>query len=125
MVAKWQLHQKSNLVKSDPRDFKKLNKMSLKSGSVTAKDQYEYRSHHDARIAFGVTNEKKIALPSEDFTFGKRNRPQTPVNGIISHFYGEMAGQEMQHRYQANKEMVRTCLIGSKSRRATPCCRCA
>ncbi len=86
------MHQKSNILKSDPRDFKKLNKMSLKSGSVTAKDQYEYRSNHDARIAFGVTNEKKISLPSEDFTFGKRNRPQTPVNGIISHVYGEMAG---------------------------------
>jgi len=54
VVSVWQMHQPSAVKRNDPRDFKKLNKMSLKEGIVTAKDQYNYRSSHDARIAFGV-----------------------------------------------------------------------
>jgi hypothetical protein len=73
--------------------------MSLKNGSVTAKDQYQFRSSHDARIPFGVLNEKHIMLPSDSFTFGKRNRPQTPVNAIISNTFGEQAGNEMKQKY--------------------------
>jgi len=38
VTQKWQLHEKSNRINSpDPRDFKKLNKMSLRDGAVTAK----------------------------------------------------------------------------------------
>jgi hypothetical protein len=81
--------------------------MSLKSGSVTAKDQYEFRASHDSRIPFGILNEKPVMLPDESFTFGKRNRPQTPVTGILANLYGEQAGSEMQKRYVFQKEMVR------------------
>lgn len=87
------MHQPSAVKRNDPRDFKKLNKMSLKEGKVTAKDQYNYRSSHDARIAFGVIQEKTMMLPSEDFTFGRPNRVQTPVNGIIANSYGEKASE--------------------------------
>jgi hypothetical protein len=53
-VGKWQSHQDSKTrVQQDPRDFKKLNKLSLKQGGVTSKDQYKYRASHDARIPFG------------------------------------------------------------------------
>ena len=99
VVTKWQIHQNSHAAKADPRDFKKLNKMSLKGGSVTSKDVNKFRQTNDARIAFGVVPEKPIMLPNEEFTFGKRNRPQTPVNGIISHYYGEAASRDMQQRY--------------------------
>ena len=50
--------------------------------------------------------EKPILLPAEEHTYGRRNRPQTPVNGIISHYYGEAAGRELQQRYIHKKEMV-------------------
>jgi len=39
-------------------------------------------------------------LPGGDFCYGKRNRPQTPVGGILSNYYGEAAGSELQERYQ-------------------------
>ena len=81
--------------------------MSLKEGKFTAKDQYNYRSSHDARIAFGVVNEKTMMLPSDDFTFGKPNRVQTPVVGIISNLYGEKAGDQLQKRHILQHEMVR------------------
>jgi len=36
VVAKWRVHSQSKITKPDPRDFKKLNKMSLKEGKITA-----------------------------------------------------------------------------------------
>jgi hypothetical protein len=80
--------------------------MSLANGAVNAKDQYQYRSSHDARIPFGVLTEKHILLPGETFTFGKRNRPQTPVNAILANYFGEQAGSQMQQRYVDQKSMV-------------------
>jgi hypothetical protein len=92
VVTKWQLHESSNKTRVDPRDFKKLNKMSVKSGSVTSKEVNKFRQSNDARIAFGVIPEKVNTIHHEEHAYGKRNRPQTPVNGIISHYYGEAAG---------------------------------
>jgi hypothetical protein len=100
VVTKWQLHEGSNKTRVDLRDFKKLNKMSVKSGSVTSKDVNKFRQSNDARITFGVLPEKSIMLINEAQVYGKRNRPQTPVNGIIAHDYGEAASREMQQRYQ-------------------------
>ena len=45
-------------------------------------------------------------LPGDDFTFGKPNRVQTPVGGIISNLYGEKASDDLQKRYVFQKEMV-------------------
>jgi len=104
LTTKWQLHTKSHITSQDPRDFKKLNKMSLKSGSVNARDQYKYRASHDARIPFGLVEDKPVMLPGDEFCYGKRNRPQTPVTGIIANHYGETAGQELQQRYAHKKE---------------------
>lgn len=42
-------------------------------------------------------------LPGDEFCYGKRLRPQTPVGGIISNHYGEAAGSELQQRYQHMK----------------------
>ena len=74
VTTEWVFHQNSQIKKVEPRDFKRLNKMSLKDGSVNARDQYKYRSSHDARIHFGLTNEKPIKIPEESFVFGKVTR---------------------------------------------------
>lgn len=58
LTTKWHMHTKSHGMQQDPRDFKKLNKMSLKSGSVNARDQYKFRASHDVRIPFGLVEEK-------------------------------------------------------------------
>jgi len=89
VVNSWQMHQKSKIEKPDPRDFKKLNKMSIREGKFTAPHQSQFRTSHDARIPFGVINEKVISLPGLDHSFGRPNRPQTPVAGIVSNNYGE------------------------------------
>jgi hypothetical protein len=32
-------------------------------------------------------------LPDEEFTYGKANRPSTPVKAVVSNFYGDVAEQ--------------------------------
>ena len=83
VVRSWQVHEHLTTTKQDPRDFRKLNKMSLKDKAVTAHDQYKYRTSHDARIPFGLIPSKSTQLPDEKFSYGRRNRPPTPVEAVI------------------------------------------
>ena len=92
---------------NNPRNFLRLNKKAVIQGQVTAKDNYEFRKHHDSRIPFGVSalqnNRRHVSLPQEGFTYGRRNRPQTPIDGIIGNNYGEEAFQHIQTRYAQMK----------------------
>ena len=40
---------------NNPRNFLKLNKKAAIDNCVTAKDNFNYRKTHDARIPFGVS----------------------------------------------------------------------
>ena len=42
---------------------------------------------------------KQITLPEEKFTYGKPNRPQTPIETIINNNFGENASHTLQSRY--------------------------
>lgn len=106
VTSSWAVATRSKSNKQDPRDFKKLNKMCAEQGYVSASQQYEFRKSNDARIKFGVVHERKNVLPSSDFTFGKRNRPQTPVGGIIQNEFGERARQHQEERYAQWQVMV-------------------
>lgn len=74
---------------------------------VTAKQFYDYRKDHDSRIPFGIsalkTHHRGISLPNEGFTYGRANRPQTPIMGIIGNNFGEAAGANLQQRYRQMK----------------------
>jgi len=60
---------------------------------------------HDARIDQGKFKKNESSLPSEEFAFGKPNRPSTPINGIISNFYGDSAVNEIEEKYQMQYEI--------------------
>jgi hypothetical protein len=47
------------------------------------------------------TKEKKIFLPSQDFTYGKKNIPSTPINTIINYEYGNAAEAVIKMEYDA------------------------
>lgn len=83
------------MAKNDPRDFKKLNKMSLHMNATTAQMQNTFRKTHDARIPFGVIDEKVNTLPDDTFAYGRRSKPPTPVNKVISGYYGETASEKL------------------------------
>lgn len=74
---------------------------------VTATQFRNYRKDHDVRIPFGVsalkTHNRGISLPNEGFTYGRANRPQTPIMGIIGNNFGESAGENLQSRYRQMK----------------------
>lgn len=46
----------------------------------------------------------QISLPEEQFTYGRPNRPQTPIDGIIRNNFGESATANIQDRYKSLKE---------------------
>jgi hypothetical protein len=47
-----------------------------------------------------------MRLPSVDFAYGKKNRPQTPVSGILMNDYGRAATEQQLERYARWKEYV-------------------
>jgi hypothetical protein len=49
ITSSWKMHEQSK-PKDPERDFKKLNKMSIKEGAVDAKTLKGFRDGHDARI---------------------------------------------------------------------------
>ena len=125
----WMYHDKSGKNAADPRDFMKLNKMCLKEKASDAKVRivqllnaellsrfklnwffkqanHAFRKVNDARIV-PVVKPKVNKLPGDDFTFGRANRPQTPVDGIIRNDFGEESVSQLQNKYAAWKQMVR------------------
>ena len=45
-------------------------------------------------------------MPYDNSTFGRPNRPQTPVNGIITNMYGEESEAHLQQKYAHWKQSV-------------------
>jgi len=68
-------------------------------GMVTAPQFKDFRRQNDVRIPFGVSalksHNRGISLPNEGFTYGRANRPQTPIMGIIGNNFGEAAGENL------------------------------
>jgi len=92
VTSSWKMHEQSR-PKDPERDFKKLNKMSIKEGVVDARTLKGFREEHDARIepTIGDRSRRRQQSVPEHLAFGKPNRPSTPINGIISNYYGETA----------------------------------
>ena len=44
-----------------------------------------------------------MILPHEEFTYGKANRPSTPVKAVVGGFYGAVAEKETLTRYEIIK----------------------
>lgn len=42
---------------------------------------------------------KKIYLRDEDFIYGRKNRPSTPIKSVINFSYGNVAAQKMRRSY--------------------------
>lgn len=53
-----------------------------------------------SRVVKG-TNERKIYLPAEDFTYGRKNRTPTPVKDVINYSYANRAEEVIKMEYGA------------------------
>jgi hypothetical protein len=47
------------------------------------------------------TNERKIYLPPQEFTYGRRNRTPTPVKDVINYEYSRKAEEVIKMEYSA------------------------
>jgi len=85
-------------------DFTRLNKAVLKEGATNAAANRALRTRHDIKIVQktqrSVASRGTTNLPIENMAFGKANRPQTPVGGIIMNNYGEEGEIALQQKYQ-------------------------
>lgn len=70
----WKFHDETR----DPTaesNFRKLNKMSVRTGLHTSKGFSEYRKNHVAPLyVYKGSNNYEIKIPDKDFVYGKANR---------------------------------------------------
>ena len=66
----------------------------------------EFRQTNDARLEKKPKKEES-KVPLDQMSFGKPNRPSTPISGVISNYYGETAVAEISEKYQIQEELVR------------------
>ena len=66
------------------------------------------RANHDMKLVQKSHRLKAgtAGIQSGDVAFGRQNRPQTPVNGIINNEYGEVEHEALQARYEQWKQHV-------------------
>ena len=72
------------------------------------------QSHRKVGYISGIVKANNVvssASVTQSMTFGKANRPSTPIQGVISNNYANIAAQEVTERYdqymKANKDAKR------------------
>lgn len=101
VTQSWQIHKNSKLSSPEPRDFKKMNKMSLRDGSVNARDVQKYRHNpqNDIKMHLETVPDRMIKIPIDSHAYGKETRPHTPFKGIINGNYGTAAHLQLNLKY--------------------------
>ena len=77
---------KSRLNQVDVKDFRRLNKVVLREGATNAVENRAKRANYDMKLQPKYTARSSAvsnSMPNASYAFGRANRPQTPVNGII------------------------------------------
>eukprot|EP00347_Sterkiella_histriomuscorum_P018400 403345649 len=105
LTSIWSLHQRSMKGLPD-KDFKTLNKASIYNKAVTCQTQYNFRQNVDIRLK-EPRRQGPMYLPQEEFTYGRQNRPSTPIKAVVSGFYGDVAEQQILTRYDILKEQAK------------------
>ncbi|EGR29037.1 hypothetical protein IMG5_164490 [Ichthyophthirius multifiliis] len=101
VTMSWQYHQQTK-DQEPPRDFIRLNKNCVKESFISPKDIKEYRQQHQ-EIKKIINKGKKgveLFLPSDDFRYGIKNKPSTPMNQIIELHYASQQEQQIHEFYK-------------------------
>ncbi|EAR93263.2 hypothetical protein TTHERM_01190430 (macronuclear) [Tetrahymena thermophila SB210] len=84
----WKYHDESK-DKEPPRDFLKLNRDCIKDKCFNAKEISRYRDSHQ-EVKKKIKKGKigiELDLPNDDFRYGVRNKPSTPINQVLELHY--------------------------------------
>ena len=86
LLSSWNDHTET-LVENSMQDYRKVNKLALKSKVTDAKGLKDFRKDHDFKL---VDRYESRPIGNKDIRnelvakkFGKANRPSTPIKGII------------------------------------------
>jgi len=93
------------------RDFMALNKRATISKMVSAKDVTAFRKAHDIRLKRGDTmaySNARVVLPSDvdpAHTYGRANRPSTPMADVIQSAYeNDWVDEQMKRREEKERQ---------------------
>jgi len=101
----WVSHKPSPTPESNAPDFVWFNKRAASARVTTARDLAYYRKEHDSLTPrYGIDSRKPPGkvIPSDmiaSFTYGKKVRPSTPIDEVISHRFAEAAEEDLKKFY--------------------------
>lgn len=101
----WVGHKKSSPPESSAPDFAWFNKRAASARVTTAKDLKHYRREHDEltpRYGQPSPRNPQKVIPSDvisGFTYGKKVRPSTPMDDVMSYRYAEQAEDDLMKFY--------------------------
>jgi len=67
------------------KDFIKLNRVGIKKGVTSARDQKQFRAITDYRVAPPAREIKNRLQPPPNITFGIPSRPRSPMYDVVEH----------------------------------------
>jgi hypothetical protein len=93
VISSWKVHR-PRTASASVKDFTQLNRLSVRSGCATARDQTRFRTKANAFVKHvsGKVLKEKI-VTSGEFAFGQPTRPSTPIYGVIGNIYGRVAAE--------------------------------
>lgn len=101
----WVSHRPSPTPESSAPDFVWFNKRAASARVTTARDLAFYRKEHESLTPRYGVNERGAAprvIPSDvmsGFTYGKKVRPSTPIDDVMSHRFAEAAEDQLRKFY--------------------------
>jgi len=101
----WRSHQPSPAPESTAPDFVWFNKRAASARVTTARDLAFYRKEHDSLTPRYGMDGRRVpprVIPSDvisGFTYGKKVRPSTPIDEVMSHRFAEQAEDDLRKFY--------------------------
>jgi len=84
-LGEWAVYSPNKMCEPS-RDFKALNRMAIDNGAgLTPRQQKEFRKEHDARLKGADRGGRDVSVFRELTSYGKRNKPGTPMNSLVQH----------------------------------------
>lgn len=101
----WVSHKPSRQPESTAPDFVWFNKRAASAKVTTARDLAFYRKEHDSftpRYGDSARGAPSRVIPSDvmtSYTYGKKVRPSTPIDDVMSHRFAEAAEDDLRKFY--------------------------
>ena len=85
------------------------NKIALKQKATNSRAQTAFRrtfNNNLPRLQHKFAD-GRMYLPEEEFCYGRKNRPSTPVGDVVSNYYGQKAEGELSSKYDILRETTK------------------